>query len=65
MLKQEVKGQQMLEVKDQKFKEVRSPNQEVLDQLGQDLSWKINRWKNPIVFWIAFSLLTNKTYILT
>ncbi len=43
MLKQEVKGQQMLEVKDQKVKEVRSLNQEVLDQLGQNLSWRINR----------------------
>ncbi len=30
MLKQEVKVQQILEVKDQKVKEVRSPNQEVL-----------------------------------
>ncbi len=41
--RQEVKGQQMLKVKDQKVKEVRSPNQEVLDQRGQDLSWRINR----------------------
>ncbi len=38
MLKQEVKVQQMLGVK-----EVRSQNQEILDQLGQDLSWRINR----------------------
>ncbi len=30
-------------VKDQKVKEVRSPNQEVLDQRSQDLSWRINR----------------------
>ncbi len=43
--RQEVKGQQMLKqkVKDQKVKEVWSPNQEVLDQRGQDLSWMINR----------------------
>ncbi len=48
--KQEVKGQQMLkqkvedqEVKDQEVKEFRSPNQEFLDQRGQDLSWRINR----------------------
>ncbi len=31
----------------------------------QDLSWRINRWENPIVFWIAFSLPTNETYLLT
>ncbi len=31
---QEVQGQQMLEIIDQKVKEVRSPNQMVLDQLG-------------------------------
>ncbi len=36
--------------------QVRSPNQEVQDQRGQDLSWKINRWENLIVFSIAFSL---------
>ncbi len=42
-MKQEVKVQQMLEVKDQRVKKVRSPNQEVLDKLGQDLSWRINR----------------------
>ncbi len=41
--RQEVKGQQMLKVKDQKVKEVRSPNQEVVVQRGQDLSWRINR----------------------
>ncbi len=43
--RQEVKGQQMLKqkVKDQKVKEVRSLNQEVLDQRGEDLSWRINR----------------------
>ena len=45
MLKQEVKGQQQEQkVKDQGVKrdQVRSPNQEVLGQQGQDLSWKIN-----------------------
>ncbi len=35
--------QQEQRVKDQKVKEVRSLNQEVLDQRGQDLSWRINR----------------------
>ncbi len=44
MSNQEIKGkQQEQKVKDSKVKEVRSPNQEVLDQRGQDLSWKINR----------------------
>ncbi len=72
MLKQKVKDQQMLKqkikdqkVKDQKVKEVRSPNQKVLDQRGQDLSWKINRWENPIIISIAFGLLTNETYFWT
>ncbi len=37
------KKQQEQRVKDKKVKEVRSPNQEVLDQRGQDLSWRINR----------------------
>ncbi len=49
----------MLEVKDQKVKEVRSQNQEVLDKLDKDPSWRPNRIKNPIVFSIAFSLSTN------
>ncbi len=32
---------------------------------GQNLSWRINKWENPIVFLIAFSLPTNETYLLT
>ncbi len=65
MLKQEIKSQQMLEIKNQKVKEVWNPNEEILDQLGQDLSWKINRWENLIVFLIAFSLSMNEIYVLT
>ncbi len=67
MLKQEVNGQQMLKqkVKDQKVKEIRISNQKFLNQQGQDLSWKINKLENLIVFLIAFSLSTNKTYLLT
>ncbi len=39
MLKQEVKGkQQEQKLQDQNVKEVWSPNHEVLDQRGQDLS---------------------------
>ncbi len=39
-----MKAVQIREVmKSEKVKEIRSPNQEVLDQRGQDLSWKINR----------------------
>ncbi len=30
-------------IKGEKVKEIRSPNQEVLDQRGQDMNWKINR----------------------
>ncbi len=61
---QEVKNQ---EIKNQEVKEIksRSPNQEVLGQQSQDISWRINIWDNHIVILIAFNLPTNKTYLLT
>ncbi len=37
----------------------------ILDKRGQKQSWRINRWENPIVVLIAFSLSINETYFLT
>ncbi len=66
MPNQEVKRkQQEQKIKNQKVKEVWSLNQALLDQQSQDLSWRINRWENLIVFSIAFSLPTNQTSFLT